>query len=133
MLKDGAKETQRHAYRDAEGNLKGYVFRIEKSDGSKITPPLAYCQNENGFKAWKWQGFEKENKTPYGIENLAQNRNKPILVVEGEKTADASRELLPDYNVLTWSGGAWSVGKTNWECLAGKDVVIWPDNDEGGI
>ena len=133
MLKDGAKETHRHAYRDAEGNLKGYVFRIEKSDGSKITPPLAYCRNERGFKAWKWQGFEKENKTPYGIEKLTQHPNKPILVVEGEKTADASVEFLPDYNVLTWSGGAGSVGKTNWECLAGKDVVIWPDNDEGGI
>ncbi len=54
-------------------------------------------------------------------------------MVEGEKTADASQNLLLDYNVLTWSGGAGSVGKTNWECLAGKDVIIWPDNDEGEI
>jgi len=134
MLKDGNKEVSRHAYRDEQGNLKGYVFRIEKADGSKITPPLAYCQNERGFKAWKWQAFEKENKTPYGIEKLAQNPDKPILVVEGEKTADATQKLLPEYNVLTWGGGAGNVGKTNWECLANREVVIWPDYDydQGG-
>ena len=133
MLKDGARETARYAYRDEAGNLKGYVFRIEKADGSKITPPLAWCQNERGFKAWKWQGFEKDNRTPYGIEKLSGEPGKPVLVVEGEKTADAAQKLLPDYHVLTWSGGAGSVGKTNWDCLAGKDVVIWPDNDAGSI
>jgi DNA primase len=133
MLKDGATEASRHAYRDEAGNLKGYVFRIEKADGSKITPPLAWCENEKGVEAWKWLGFEKENKTPYGIEKLAQNPHKPILVVEGEKTADAAQKLLPEHNVLTWSGGAGNVGKTNWECLAGREVVVWPDNDSGGL
>lgn len=133
MLKDGATEASRHAYRDEAGNLKGFVFRIEKADGSKITLPLAWCENENGIKAWKWQGFEKENKTPYGIEKLAQNPDKPVLMVEGEKTADAAQKLLPEYNVLTWGGGAGNVGKTNWECLAGREVIIWPDNDGGGF
>jgi Ti-type conjugative transfer relaxase TraA len=133
MLKDGSKETHRHAYRDEQGNLKGYIFRIEKADGSKITPPLAWCENEDGFRAWKWQGFEKESKTPYGIEKLAQDPTKPILVVEGEKTADAAQKLLPEYHVLTWSGGAGNVSKTNWNCLLDREVVIWPDNDAGGI
>ena len=134
MLKDGATEASRHAYRDEAGNLKGFVFRIEKADGSKITPPLAWCENENGIKAWKWQGFEKENKTPYGIEKLAQNPDKAVLVVEGEKTADAAQKLLPEYNVLTWGGGAGNVGKTNWECLTGRKVIVWPDYDydQGG-
>ena len=54
-------------------------------------------------------------------------------MVEGEKTADAAQKLLPEYNVLTWSGGAGNVGKTNWECLAGREVIIWPDNDVGGL
>jgi hypothetical protein len=132
MLKDGAREVGRYAYRDGQGNLKGYVFRIEKADGSKITPPLSWCENEDGLKAWKWQAFEKESKTPYGIEKLAQDQTRPVLVVEGEKTADAAQKLLPGYHVLTWGGGAGNVGKTNWEALAGRDVVIWPDNDPGG-
>jgi ATP-dependent exoDNAse (exonuclease V) alpha subunit len=136
-LRDGGKEVSRHAYRDEQGNLKGYVFRFEKSNGDKIdkfTPPLAYCENEKGFRAWKWQGFDKENKTPYGIEKLIQDPNKPILVVEGEKTTDTAQKLLPEYHVLTWGGGAGNVGKTNWESLIGKTVVIWPDHDydQGG-
>jgi len=132
MLKEGAKETRRHAYRDEEGKLIGYVIRIEKANGSKITPPLAYCENENGFRAWKWQGFETGNRTPYGIEKLAQDPDKPVLVVEGEKTADDAQKLLPEYHVLTWGGGKNSVGKTNWQCLVGKEVAIWPDYDQGG-
>ena len=133
MLKDGNKEVSRHTYRDEQGNLKGYVLRIEKEDGSKFTPPLAYCKNEKGFEAWKWQALERENKTPYGIEKLAQNPTKPILVVEGEKTADVAQKLLTGYNVLTWGGGTGNVDKTNWDCLAGRSVIIWPDNDPGGL
>jgi len=139
MLEDGGKETHRHAYRDEDGRLKGYVIRIERVDKDKskvikFTPPLAYCENEKGFRVWKWQGFETENKTPYGIEKLKQNSTKPILVVEGEKAADAAQKLLPEYHVLTWQGGAGNVGNTNWRCLVGKDVAIWPDYDydQGG-
>jgi len=37
MLNDGYKEVSRHAYRDEEGRLKGYVVRLEKEepDGNK--------------------------------------------------------------------------------------------------
>jgi hypothetical protein len=140
MLKDGNKETARYAYRDAQGNLKGYVFRFERPNPEdpegkniKMTPPLAYCENERGFRCWKWQGFFGEEKTPYGLEKLMQDPGKPVLVVEGEKKADAAQKMLPEYHVLGWIGGAGSVGKTNWEFLVGKAVAIWPDNDSGGI
>ena len=53
-------------------------------------------------------------------------------MVEGEKTADAAQKIFPECHVLTWSGGAGNVDKTNWEFLVGRDVVIWPDNDSGG-
>jgi len=83
---------------------------------NKKTPPLAYCTNERGFKAWKWQGFETEDKTPYGIEKLAKDQSKPVLIVSGEKTADIASKRLPDYHILTWLGGDGNVGKTNWTC-----------------
>jgi len=125
---------------DATGNLKGYVFRFERPnpedlDGKniKITPPLAYCENERGFRCWKWQGFFGEEKTAYGLEKLAQDATKSILIVEGEKKADAAQKMLTEYHVLSWIGGAGSVGKTDWNCLAGKEVIIWPDNDSGGL
>ncbi|MEI8295932.1 MAG: DUF6371 domain-containing protein, partial [Alphaproteobacteria bacterium] len=139
MLSDGGKETGRYAYRDINGNLKGYVVRIERPDPDdpeapkKITPPLAYCENQRGFKCWRWQGFETKNRTPYGLEKLARDPHKPILVVEGEKKADKAQRMLPEYHVLGWGGGAGSVGNTNWEPLVGRTVAIWPDNDDGGF
>jgi len=136
ILNGGNTEVSRHAYRDEQGNLKGYVFRFEKPNPNdpagkklKITPPLAYCRNEHGLQFWRWTAFERENRTPYGIEKLSQDLKKPILVVEGEKTCDAAQKLLPEYHVLTWSGGKGSIGKTSWECLIGKEVLIWPDYD----
>lgn len=136
ILNGGNTEVSRHAYRDEQGNLKGYVFRFEKPNPNdpagkklKITPPLAYCRNEHGLQFWRWTAFERENKTPYGIEKLSHDLKKPILIVEGEKTCDAAQKLLPEYHVLTWSGGKGGIGKTSWECLIGKEVLIWPDYD----
>jgi ATP-dependent exoDNAse (exonuclease V) alpha subunit len=136
MFEDGNKETARYAYRDEQGRLLGYVVRLEKPNPKdphgknlKETRPLAYCENEKGFRCWKSLGFFGDEKLPYGLEKLAQDSDKPILVVEGEKTADAAQKLLPGYHVLGWIGGAGSISKTNWGCLVGREVVVWPDHD----
>ena len=141
MLKDGYRETVRHAYRDEQGRLLGYVFRFEKPNPEdpngknlKTARHLAYCENEMGERNWKPQGFFGDEKLPYGLEKLAQDPDKPILIVEGEKTADVTQKLLPEYHVLGWIGGAGSISKTNWGCLVGREVVVWPDHDhnQGG-
>lgn len=130
-LKD-RQETHRFAYRDANGRLLGYVIRLENQEGDKVTLPLTYCENSKGQRAWRWQGFGHERPL-YGLEKLKDHPDKPILVVEGEKTADAAQKLLPAYTVVTWIGGTGSVKKVDWTPLAGKDVTIWPDNDEPGL
>jgi len=140
MLKDGNKEVARYAYRDEQGKLKGYVFRFERPNPDdpggknlKITPPLAYCQNEKGFKAWRWQGFFSNEKTPYGLEKLTQNPARPVLIVEGEKKADAAQKIFPGYSVLSGIGGVGNAYKINWSCLKDREVTLWPDNDEPGL
>ncbi len=140
MLRDGPKEVARYAYRDEQGRLKGYVFRLEWPNPDdpggknlKITPPLAYCQNSRGFKVWRWQGFFGNEKTPYGLEKLTQNPTRPVLIVEGEKKADAAQKIFPKYLVLSWIGGAGNACKTNWEYLKDREVILWPDNDEPGL
>jgi DNA primase len=35
--------------------------------------------------------------------------------------------------VLTWSGGANAVAKADFSPLQGRNVIIWPDNDEPGF
>ncbi|MFN9001703.1 MAG: AAA family ATPase [Holosporales bacterium] len=130
MLNGGRKITSVYTYRDQKGQTLGYVVRIEDKDGKKITPTLTFCQNEKGQQYWRWSGFGK-NKPLYGLDRLGME--KPILIVEGEKAADAAQKLLPAYSVLSWPGGAAAVGSADWTPLHGKEVTIWPDNDSAGF
>ena len=56
-----------------------------------------------------------------------------MLIVEGEKAADAGNKLFKGEMIcLSWLGGTGSVSKVDWSPLFGRDVVIWPDNDSPG-
>jgi len=67
-----------------------------------------------------------------GLDSLAQRPTAPVIVTEGEKAADAATKLLPDYVVVTSPNGAKAASKADWSVLRGRDVTIWPDNDDGG-
>ena len=126
----GFVETGRYCYRDLEGNIFGYVVRFEKGK-DKMTLPLTYCTNERGGKSWWWKGFPVP-RLPYGAE-LLKNSNKSILIVEGEKKCEDARGIFPEMTVMTWVAGTGSVHLTDWSSLSGKEVVLWPDNDEPGL
>lgn len=130
-----------YTYKNSTGEIIGHSVRlIDKESGKKQVLPVSYCKNEDlGREGWRLKGFtdEKGNKPIYGLEKLgasdkAQKQIKPILIVEGEKTADEAQKLLPDYNVISWMGGAQGVGKVDWSQLKGDKIIIWPDNDEAG-
>jgi DNA primase len=53
-------------------------------------------------------------------------------VVEGEKTAEAAKQIFPEMVVTTWHGGAANVRAANLSYIKGRDVVLWPDNDAAG-
>ncbi len=54
-----------------------------------------------------------------------------ILVVEGEKAADAAYSVgIP---ATTSAMGAGKAAESDWSPLRGKSVYLWPDNDETGI
>jgi len=158
MAKD-KKITAMHAYKDRKGSLLGYVVRLEGQvegrppvegqllEGVK-TATLTYCEAEGrptndkqiclsqtsleGRQQWRWQDFG-ERSPLYGQEKLIKSATKPVLVVEGEKTADAAQKLFPDHVVISWPGSAAAVERANWGPLLGRDVVIWPDNAESGL
>ncbi len=133
QLRD-SQETGRYAYRDADGHLLGYVVRIENlKTGDKKTPPLVYVKDLKTDQCyWKWQGFGKESPL-YGLDQLAQKPTAPVLIVEGEKTAEAAKKQFPHYAVITWLGGSQAVSRADWSPIQGRDVVVWPDNDQAGF
>ena len=56
-----------------------------------------------------------------------------MLLCEGEKSADAAAGLIgPPWAAIASMNGAKSPHRTDWSPLAGRDLVIWPDNDEPG-
>ena len=62
----------------------------------------------------------------------AKHPGQVVLLVEGEKTALATRQHFPNHIVLTWCNGAKGVAAADWSVLQGKDVDVWPDADDAG-
>ena len=91
------------------------------------------------FLPWSWDGSRWVSKAwpsarpLYRLAELEQKPNAPVLVVEGEKCADALAALGGPYVVTTWAGGAQATQKTDWTPLQGRRVLLWPDADEPGI
>jgi hypothetical protein len=61
---------------------------------------------------------------------LAERQGEPVVVVEGEKCANALNAL--DILTTTSPGGAKNAAKADWSLLGGRDVTIWPDSDDPG-
>lgn len=116
-------------YNNEAGKLLGGVARFEGPDG-KLTPPFTYCEKD-GVQQWRWKGFP-EPRPPFGLENFSKYPTAPVLVVEGEKAAEAAQSMFPNMVVTTSIGGANAAAKTSWCRLKGRDVSIWPDQDEEG-
>ncbi len=125
-----------HEYRDADGTLLGYVLRCEFVDHAtherkKLTPQITFCVTRNGERRWCVRPFAPPRPL-YRLDALAAKADAPVLVVEGEKCADAAAPALPMYAVVAWPGGANGIHHVDWTPLAGRDVVLWPDADGPG-
>jgi hypothetical protein len=112
--------------RNAEGHLVASHHRIDHSDGRK--------------RLW-WElpdGSKGLNGTPladlplYGSERVRHwNPDEPVVVVEGEKPAQAL--LDAGFNALgTVTGAGTTPGPEALKVLRGFDSVLWADNDDPG-
>lgn len=128
------------AYRGADGKVFCWVVRFDKPDGKKDTLPLRFMPKEGETpdptnpKHWRWKGFAKPEKPPiYNVNALTEKPDAPVMVVEGEKTADAAAKLFPDHAVVSWMGGCKKVESVDWTPLKGRHLVLWPDADKPGL
>jgi hypothetical protein len=122
-------------YRDAKGRLLGCVARFDKpangSPAEKQVKPFTFCQGPNGRMEWRSKAFLVPRPL-FGLDRLAERPDAPVLVVEGEKAANAGGRRFKDYVVITSSGGSMAARKTDWSPIADRRVFIWPDADEPG-
>lgn len=131
ILRD-SKLTAIYPYKNIQNQLIGYSVRIESSDGKKVLPIALTHKNQKYL--WQVKGFQDEAgaKPIFGLEKCSDMR-KPILIVEGEKTAISAQKIFPNYSVISWLGGSANANKVNWDILKDREVYIWPDNDDVGI
>jgi len=125
------KPSMVHAYKDQNDELLYYVLRYEtEKDGvpDKEHRPLAYFSDNK----WHWKAWPN-NRPLYGLELLNKNPNLQVLIVEGEKAADAARRFIKGCNIITWQGGAKAILKTDWSPLKDKQILLWPDADGPGF
>lgn len=115
-------------YLDADGTLLGIVARYDPPGDRKQVIPYTWSEADG----WKAAGFTAPRPL-YGLDRLAARPNDPVLLVEGEKCADAAASVLKAFAVVTWCGGAKAVGVADWRPLVGRRVTCWPDADEAGI
>jgi hypothetical protein len=125
------RATQIWTYRDAAGKLLGYVCRFDLPDGGKEIRPLTWGSVGSGPPHWAWKQFAAPRPL-YNCDQLAIRHSSPVLVVEGEKTADAAGRLFPDHVATTSPSGANAAHLANFTLLKGRNVVIWPDADAAG-
>ncbi len=127
------KPSMQWVYRLADG-VACYVYRFDaKAEGErKQFAPLTYCEHSTSKKReWRWQGLP-EPRPLYNLDKIINQSDALVVVCEGEKAADAAAVLLPDAVITTMLNGAQSPNKSDWQSLQGRDVWLWPDNDEAG-
>jgi Protein of unknown function (DUF3987) len=114
-------------YHDPRGEPLGVVIRWDipatrNAPAEKDILPVSRFSD-----GWRIAGMP-EPRPLYRLPDLADvNR---IYVCEGEKAADAARSI--GLTATTSPHGADSSAKADWAALAGKEVVIVPDNDAAG-
>lgn len=120
-----------HEIKNLAGETVAIHHRIDLPGGEK--------------KVW-WSQPDGTNKLPdewptpktaqlplYGTQKLAQTpKDMPVVVVEGEKAADALQEHYEGPVLGTVTGTSTEPCDASLEVLHGREVILWADNDEVG-
>lgn len=109
-----------------------YIYRLE--DGTpylkvKRTGDKKFYQSQWDGAAWI-NGAPKGRKIPYRLPELMEAEHDTVLIVEGEKDADNLAKLGLTVTTNSCGAGKWTPDLT--EHFKGRDVYIFPHNDEPG-
>ncbi len=123
--KTSSKTTRtEYVYENVQGNPYMKTLKKSKPDGSK---DFRQARFEGG--KWVW-GLGGTDAILYRLPQLIAS-DCPVLLVEGEKDVLAAERL--GFTATTAPMGAGKAHKVkDWTALAGRDVILLPDNDDPG-
>jgi KaiC/GvpD/RAD55 family RecA-like ATPase len=115
-----------HTYSQPDtGAVELVVVGIREPEGRKRFVQAGPAgDGQGGF--WK-----KSPPGPLPLYNRRRVRDaSTVVVVEGETCVEALTPLLPvGWAATTSPGGATAAGRADWSPVAGRRVLLWPDND----
>jgi hypothetical protein len=121
-----------YKYADTAGRPVGAILRWDLADGKKEIRQISWMRHKKTNRCtWRWQAFIAPRPL-YRGELLEKMPNADVIVVEGEKAADALADKLPSHVVVSWAGGSKAINQSDWSVLEGRNVAIWGDNDAPG-
>lgn len=125
-----------HHYTSLDDRETHFVGRIEaRSKKRKLFIPITFgVLTQHGKSVRGWHKKAPAAPCPlYGLNKLTSMPEATVLLLEGEKKADAAQRMYPDYACLAWFGGCPAVDKADLAPLADRKVIGWPDADKPGL
>lgn len=120
-----------------DGTKAMLIARYERPDDKrpgkikKVMCPYTFWQNVDGTNVWARKGMEGPVPV-YNLLELIQRPKALVIISEGEKCANAVKEVFPECVSITWAGGTNAVKKADFSPFEGRETVVFPDNDEPG-
>ncbi len=118
-------------FKDAEGRQSFVTERYDPPEGRKQFSWLTLWRQPDGSLKWGRKG-PPAPRSLYLLPEIKERAGAPVLILEGEKKADAATRLLTSWVSTSAAGGAASAGQSDWSPLRGRDAAVWPDADEPG-
>lgn len=113
-------------------------YRYTNPETSEVDLVVVRCRSQESGKKSFLQARPMDGgwvqRAPNGLRpifnRIAIKSASIVVLVEGEKCVKALRDS--GWTGTTSPGGAQNGDKADWSPLAGKNVVLWPDNDTPG-
>lgn len=120
-----------------EGERFGHVARFERVNSRgevvKDTIPFTWCTDTTdprGSQRWAAKTWDAPRPLYVPAALLSADLSLPVVVVEGEKCAEAGHRLLGhEFDFVSWPGGCKTWALARWGWLMGRQVILWPDAD----
>jgi len=126
---DARIEVACYDYRDPGGTLRYQVVRYEPKDFRQRRP------DPDHPGAWVWN-MDGVTRVPYRLDEIVgfcRMGRTTVVIVEGEKDADALWDIGQPATTNVGGAGKWTIAYARMLKLAGvTEVLVVPDNDEPG-
>ena len=107
-----------------------WIVRIVKN-GNKTDYPYTLWSNSKNYE-WRCKALKGIKYPLYNLRSLEEKPNARVLLVEGQKVACVLKDVLKDWAVVGWYGGAQSIGLSDLSILTGREVFFSFDADTPG-